>query len=86
MSVLPFPDRAHPFEQFRLAVELTKDAHRWRYEIRPLVGSTECQTWVRYDGQAHRAQLTTSLYTVQQLHAQYLREIARLEADGWARG
>jgi hypothetical protein len=92
MAVIAFPDRTDPgspYEPYRLDVTLRKADHVWRYTIAPwgttpdYTGRYRCQTWVRFDGRAHRAAFADSLHAVKELHGQYCREMARLEADGW---
>jgi hypothetical protein len=80
--IVPFPARTA--EGFRLKVTLRKDSRVWVYEIRPLAPD-EAQTWVRHNGQPHRALMARSLVAIAQVYGQYVREIASLEQDGWVR-
>lgn len=69
----------------RWRVELRNGDRRRVYEIQPAGQPGVMQTWVRFDGQAHRAQLTRSSADLESLRAQFEREIAELERDGWTR-
>ena len=86
MSVVAFRPRPDPprAARYQLRVTLVKDGRRRLYEIRPL-GDTEAQTWVRFDGQPHRALMARTIVAIEQAHAQFLREIAEHERDGWVR-
>lgn len=82
--IVPFP--ARPREpcvgDFRLKVTLRKRGHSWFYQILP-TGVSDAQTWVRYDGLPHRAEMVHTPYAAERIYQQYLREIASLEQDGW---
>lgn len=76
----PDPDWRTPFY---LRVVLVKGDFRRLYEILPGGEPDTVQTWVRWNGQAHRAQLCRSRVQVEQLAGQYAREMTALQADGW---
>lgn len=84
--ILPFPE---PDEDWRspyyLRVVLTKDGQTRLYEIQPGIRVDTVQTWVRWNGQPHRAQLCEGRTMLELIAEEYAREIAALEQDGWTR-
>ena len=87
MPVVPFrakPVTHAPIERWR--VVLVKGDRTRLYEILPGGAPGAVQTWVRINGKPHRALLLRDEpRRVAEIRAQYVREIAELELDGWAR-
>lgn len=87
MAVLPFRrSGADPSAVPRWSVRLAKGDRTRLYEILPGGQTGAVQTWVRINGKPHRALLLRDEpRRVAEIRAQYVREIAELELDGWAR-
>lgn len=81
-NVLLYPSSSPDPHAFRCVLQ--REGRIRLYEIRP-AGHGAYQTWVRFNGQPHRAKLTSTLVEVATIKAQFLREIAELELDGWTR-
>ena len=87
MPVVPFrakPVTPAPIERWR--VVLVKGDRTRLYEILPGGTPGAVQTWVRFNGRPHRAKLVRdNPLLVGEIRAQFEREIADLERDGWVR-
>jgi hypothetical protein len=67
-------------------VTLTKSDRMRRFWIRPGKSQHQwyCQVWFSTTHQ-HRGDIVVGMSAMHRLKAQYLREIAELELDGWSR-
>ena len=84
VRVLPFPTEPDPYPNpFLMKVTLVRGDGRRVYQILPGGEPGVYQTWVRFNGKPHRAQLVRTASHVGMIKAQYDREIAALLADGW---
>jgi hypothetical protein len=78
--ILSFPQPDAP-PVYRLKAILRKGTSTRLYEIRPF--GDGWQTWVRRNGQPHRAEYLYTLVDLERLRGEYEREITDLIADGW---
>jgi hypothetical protein len=66
---------------YRLKVTLRKGTSTRLYEIRPI--GDGWQTWVRRNGQPHRAEFCHYLTDIERIKGEFDREISDLLSDGW---